>query len=246
MKVHHIHAFEDNFIFAVEQNKKLMIVDPGDASPVLNFLKTTGLSLDQILLTHCHHDHIGGVQKLIESSHHAVKILGPARLKEHGIIPDQILTEGSSFQFEKSQWQCMNLPGHTLDHMAYFNRDEKILFCGDILFSLGCGRLFEGSYEQGFDSLQRIKALPIDTKIYFAHEYTLTNCDFHLAEYHTQDYKNLRTKIVEQRLNNKDTVPSTLEFELNYNGFLKADNISDFKNLRIHRNHFTPTKDLSK
>jgi hydroxyacylglutathione hydrolase len=244
MRIHILHAFEDNFIFAIEINKKIMIVDPGEAEPVLQFLKSGDYLLDSILLTHCHHDHIGGVQKLLEQK--SVKVYGPNRLKEHSIVPDQVMTENSSFEFENTIWTAMHLPGHTLDHLAYFNSDEHILFCGDILFSLGCGRLFEGSFEQAYQSLQRIKSLPTQTKIYFAHEYTLTNCKFHLATFknETEKYRELCDKIQAQCQKNQSTVPTLLEHELKYNGFLRSQNIAEFSELRVLRNNFVPKKEL--
>ncbi len=244
MKIHLIHAFEDNFIFAIEINKKIMIVDPGDAKPVLQFLEAGNYTLDSILLTHCHHDHIGGVQELM--SQKSVKVYGPARLHEKSIPTTQVMSEDSTFEFENSTWKTMHLPGHTLDHLAYFNSDEQILFCGDILFSLGCGRLFEGSFEQAYHSLQRIKALPPKTKLYFAHEYTLTNCKFHLTafENESEKYQKIYKKIKEMRQNSQPTVPAILGEEIDSNGFLRAQNVAEFTALRVLRNNFVPQKDL--
>ena len=244
MNIHLIHAFEDNFIFAAEINKKIMLVDPGDAKPVLQFLKSGDYTLDTILLTHCHHDHIGGVHELLRQK--SVKVYGPALLQEKSIPTTQIMSEGSSFEFEGSSWKTMHLPGHTLDHLAYFNSNESILFCGDILFSLGCGRLFEGTFEQGYHSLQRIKALPLDTQIYFAHEYTLTNCKFHLAAFTDEKdkYQKILKTIQATRKNNEPTVPSLLKDEISSNGFLRAQNLAEFTALRVLRNNFISQKEL--
>ena len=239
MIVHRLTAFTDNYIFAIEKNNSLMIVDPGEAAPVLKFLNSSKLKLETILLTHCHQDHIGGVVELLETTKNLVQIIGPERLKEKAITPDLVVREGSIFQFQGIEWQSLHLPGHTLDHMAYFNAQEKIFFCGDILFSLGCGRLFEGSFEQAFESLQRFKRLPLETRIYFAHEYTLLNCDFHIQEFETSEYRQLRQEILKLRQANQPTVPSTLAFELKFNSFLKAPDLSAFTQLRKHRNDFS-------
>ncbi len=239
MKIHNIRAFTDNFIFVVEQNGSALVVDPGDAEVTQLFLKEHKLSLHSILITHCHHDHIGGVNELLKLNS-KTRVLGPSRVKDFGIDLDVELKEASSFEFQGSQWQCLHLPGHTLDHLAHFNLKDKILFCGDIIFSLGCGRLFEGSFEQAYLSMQRLKDLPMDTKIYCTHEYTLANCNFCIAEnlaLHAE-YSIVKNQILEKLKKGQDTVPTNLEFELQYNPFLKATSVEEFAKLRLKRNDF--------
>ena len=238
MKIHRLRAFNDNLIFVVEKNNLAMVVDPGDAAPVLQLLKDHNLDLHTILLTHCHNDHIGGVKDLF--SKYKARILGPSRLNEFGIVPTQVLDGTQNFEFEQTYWHCIDLPGHTLDHLGYYDAQQKVLFCGDVLFSLGCGRLFEGSFAQGYQSLQKIKDLPIDTQIYCAHEYTLANCNFHIAQKvePQKEYLELQKHITNCLSQNEDTIPTSLEHELKLNVFLKASSLEEFTSLRVNRNQF--------
>ncbi len=239
MKIHRIRAFADNFIFVVELNGQAMVVDPGESEGVFTFLREHQLRLHSILLTHCHNDHIGGVKDLAAQNEHA-RILGPSRLLEFGIKPNETLAEGVRFEFQNTEWQSLHLPGHTLDHLAYYQTKEKVLFCGDVLFSLGCGRLFEGSFEQAYHSLQKVKTLPSETQIYCAHEYTLANCNFHIEENLAphEDYLKLKRRIVDRLTKDQDTIPTPLEFELKYNSFLRASSLEEFTQLRQKRNQF--------
>ncbi len=239
MKIHQLHAFDDNFIFVVEKNEKAMVVDPGEADAVIKFLSEKNLKLEIILLTHCHQDHIGGVKQLIQR-YRDVKVLGPSRLVDFNISPDQILGDSKTFEFEQTYWQCFALPGHTLDHLGYYDAQKKVLFCGDVLFSLGCGRLFEGSFEQGYQSLQKIKSLDPETQVYCAHEYTLANCNFHIDAKiaPTQEYLELKSLIRERLSRNEDTIPTKLDFELKNNAFLIAQSLEEFTELRLKRNKF--------
>ncbi len=249
MKIHRIRAFSDNFIFVVEINAFAMVVDPGESAGVLSFLQEHHLKLHSILLTHCHHDHIGGAKELAQIQNNEgtrPRILGPSRLLDFDIVPDLILSEKSEFEFQGSHWQTLHLPGHTLDHLAYYEPKENILFCGDVVFSLGCGRLFEGSFEQAFTSLQKVKSLPINTQVYCAHEYTLANCNFHLDEKLTPigEYVKIKEQIVRRLANNQDTIPTLLEFELKYNVFLKSTTVEEFTQFRSKRNLFNNAAEI--
>ena len=161
-------AFTDNYIWLIEENGKATVVDPGDAEVVNNYLKEKNLELENILITHHHFDHTGGVKQLKET--HECIVYGPhdspfngveIKLKEH----DEISIHGSTFKI-------IEVPGHTLDHIAYYSEEQNTLFCGDTLFSGGCGRIFEGTPDQMYESLSKLSVLDLSTKIYCTHEYT--------------------------------------------------------------------------
>jgi len=231
-----IPAFADNYFFAVKKlsSNKVSIIDPGHAAPVISYLEHHQYQLQSIFITHHHSDHVGGANELKEK--YGVKIYGPS-----SVAPDIVLSEGSFFAIEDFKFQVLHLPGHTLDHLAFYQGQEGILFCGDILFSLGCGRLFEGSYEQMYTSLQRLKALPDKTAIFCAHEYTLRNLEFSLNYLEKGDvsyYEPLKKEVQKMRNNNIPTIPTSIEFEKKYNLFLKAKDLKEFHPLRKARNNF--------
>jgi hydroxyacylglutathione hydrolase len=215
-----IPAFNDNYIWLiVDDNKRCCVVDPGDAAPVIEFLESHQFTLTQIWLTHHHADHTGGVSAL-KGHYPDVDVYGPKSCRFEAI--DHRLEMGDTVMFADHHYQILALPGHTLDHIAYYG--EQTLFCGDVLFSAGCGRVFEGSYSQMFDSLNQIKALPANTKIYPTHEYTQANIDFALAA----DPTNLRLQHYQQQVlslrgENKPSLPTTLELELEINPFLRCE-----------------------
>lgn len=223
-----IPAFNDNYIWCLSNSnqREALIVDPGQAQPVLDHLTQQGLSLTTILITHHHHDHVGGVEELVKA-YPECRVIGPADSPFKGstnpIHPgDTVLWEGITFS-------SMAVPGHTLDHIAFFTSDTSVtgrplLFAGDTLFVSGCGRLFEGSPAQMRQSLASLRQLPDNTAVYCAHEYTLANLRFarswlpqsdELAEFEQQ--------CEQARANNKATVPSTLADEKRLNLFLRWD-----------------------
>lgn len=166
-------ALDDNYIWLPHDDQGAIAVDPGEAEPILSWLKQHGLSLEAILVTHHHGDHVAGIRELV--ARHPCPVYGPASATipalSHPVNEGMILELGLL-----SQVRVMEIPGHTLDHLAYLAGDW--LFCGDTLFSCGCGRLFEGTAAQMYDSLARIADLPDATLICCAHEYTLANVDF--------------------------------------------------------------------
>ncbi|HRO68582.1 MAG TPA: hydroxyacylglutathione hydrolase, partial [Pseudobdellovibrionaceae bacterium] len=175
-RVHLIPALQDNYIFCLRNGAEALIVDPGEAGPVRRFLRDNSLSLTGILITHHHHDHVGGVSDLLAEFSVPVWIPEADQGRfEFGGIP---LKEGDSLSHAGFQFRVWELPGHTLDHIAYVEETEKWIFSGDVLFGFGCGRLFEGSYEQAFASLQRFRDLSSETLVYCAHEYTVANLKF--------------------------------------------------------------------
>lgn len=218
-------AFNDNYLWLIDDGCRAMTVDPGDAEVVKNALIERGLQLDYILTTHHHGDHTGGVSEL--QAAFDAKVIGP----DSPNIPQvtQAVDDGQMIELMGITFTVIAVPGHTLDHIAYFAATpnplgQPILFCGDTLFAGGCGRVFEGSYAQMRHSLEKIKALPQDTRIHCAHEYTQANLNF--AKVVEPDNLALaqRVKTVsQQRASNIPTVPSLLADELATNPFLRYD-----------------------
>lgn len=236
MKIHLLPALQDNYFFVGERNGSAFVVDPGEASTVLDFLKTSGLRLENILVTHHHHDHIGGVAEIAEAHPHA-QILGPSPARtdftaKHVLPGDLLNVCGSTAH-------VIHLPGHTLNHLAYSFENERAVFVGDVLFGLGCGRLFEGTFEQGFESLQILKRLSPQTAVYCAHEYTVANLRFCESQGLTPPgWSEHASHIHQLRAANRPTVPLSLEAELRFNPFLTAPDAATFHKRRQSRNEF--------
>ncbi len=233
-----IPAFTDNYIFHFQTPDGLcVIVDPGDAEPVVEYLDKNKLKLDIILLTHHHHDHIGGTEALVKK--YDCEVWGPATEKARIPDMDKFLKDEKEYQLGDLSFHVFHTPGHTMGHICLYFDEERVLFCGDTLFSLGCGRVFEGTMRQMFDSLQTLKDLPDDTDVYCAHEYTLANAKFMISldPYH-REYKKIRDKIAKMREEGKITIPSKLGFEKDYNPFLTAININEFEERRKAKDAF--------
>lgn len=219
LKIFPIPAFDDNYIWAIHNTHELVVVDPGEAEPVLDFLKKEKLQLTAILITHHHGDHIGGNRELLK--HFDIPVYGPAHETINTVTHP--LEEGEEVLLPQLplKLQVMNIPGHTAGHIAYYGANH--LFCGDTLFGCGCGRLFEGTPEQMYISLQKLAQLPDETEIYCAHEYTLANIRFAKA------VEPLNSDIIrrfehDQHLRNqgKPTLPSTISMEKLTNPFLRC------------------------
>lgn len=218
--VHNIPAFTDNYFWLFQQLDSLRagIVDPGDAAPVLAALKRLNLTLEAILITHHHHDHTGGIDELLNQ--YSVPVYGPSGVSR----VTHVVTANSEITVANSQFKVLAIPGHTLDHIAYYNAGESLIFCGDTLFANGCGRLFEGTPAQMWHSLSQLASLPAETKIYCAHEYTQANTTFALAvEPENYALQQRAKEITALRLKHKPTVPSLLSTELATNPFLRAN-----------------------
>jgi hydroxyacylglutathione hydrolase len=218
-----IPAFTDNYIWLITNGHEAIVVDPGQAEPVLKALATYQLKLITILLTHHHQDHVGGVMELIEATH--AHVYGPAGEK----LPfcDTALTEGDQVSNEVLglNLSVLDVPGHTAGHIAYYGHfnNNPILFCGDTLFAAGCGRLFEGTAAQMTTSLAKFAALPSDTQVFCAHEYTLSNMRW--AAEVEPDNKALHSwqkTASEQRSQAIPTLPSTIRQELACNPFMRV------------------------
>ncbi|KGJ89931.1 hydroxyacylglutathione hydrolase [Colwellia psychrerythraea] len=221
-----IQAFNDNYIWALAEknNDKITLIDPGDAGVCIDYLQESNLVLSNILITHHHSDHVGGIKNLLEYAKlrkWQVTVYGPA--SENIAQLDITLKEGDAVTLADTHCQLnvLDLPGHTKGHIAYYNKD--ILFCGDTLFSGGCGRLFEGTPEQMHHSLSKLASLPANTLIYCAHEYTQANLAFALAvEPDNNDLHKYSELVALKRDKNQASIPSNIALERQINPFLRC------------------------
>ena len=226
-KIHLIPALNDNYIYMLEWENKIILIDPADELPVLKKLtqlNQTNTPKDliptHILITHHHLDHVAGNLSLKQKFN--CKIIGPDDSRIPGL--DQIVKEKESFTIGPFYFEVLFVPGHTSTHIAYYLPKEKVIFTGDSLFAGGCGRLFEGSPEEMLYSLKKIQSLPEETKIYCGHEYTLNNLEFaHSIEPSNKQINDRLEKVKEKRSNNQATIPSTLKLEKLTNPFLRAN-----------------------
>lgn len=220
LKIQPIKALVDNYIWAIHDSRHTIIVDPGEAKPVLEYLQKNHLELDAILLTHHHWDHTNGIQELLQHFP-SVPVYGS---KTDGVPSvTQWVKEGDEIHFPNfpSSIRVMDIPGHTLGHLAFLY--EEALFCGDTLFSCGCGRIFEGTASQMQHSLQKIAALPPKTNIYCGHEYTLANIAFaQMLDPSNMALENRRKQVEDLRSQGLPSLPVSLELELETNPFLRA------------------------
>jgi hydroxyacylglutathione hydrolase len=216
-----IPAFNDNYIWLViNQNKKqALCVDPGDAKPLLQYLEQKDLSLRAVLITHHHFDHINGLTELLKTFP-KLQVWAPEdqRIPHpcHRAIPAKAITINTF----PGSFEVLSTPGHTKPHLCYFNQELEALFCGDTLFSAGCGRLFEGTAKEMLNSLKTLKELPRTTKIYPAHEYTEQNLRF--ASHIEPDNQAIEQALTWSKIT-QCTLPSTLEKECEINPFLRSD-----------------------
>lgn len=220
-------VLKDNYIYILHEpiSKETAVVDPALAEPVLEFLIHRQWSLNYILNTHHHWDHIGGNTEL--KQHTNCQIM--ASVYDQQRIPgvDAAVSEGAHFYLGDQRVTIIDTPGHTLGHIAYYVPESHALFCGDTLFGMGCGRLFEGSAEQLWSSLQKFKALPQNTLVYCAHEYTQNNGDFALTlEPDNLDLQARLTNVRKRRQANLSTVPASIADELATNPFLRTNSIA--------------------
>lgn len=232
-----IPAFEDNYIWMIQHGQEALVVDPGEASPVIQALRSRSVSLSAILVTHHHADHMGGVSELLAH--------GPARVWAPGLdaydFPHTQLWGGEQLEFWGCAFDVMACPGHTAGHIAYFARpahQAPILFCGDTLFSAGCGRLFEGTPEQMTHSLEAFAQLPSESRVCCAHEYTLGNLRFAQAvEPHNPQVGAHLKRCEALRSQGLPTLPSSIEVERQINPFLRVREPEVIQAAQLHQPH---------
>ena len=239
MIVEIIRCLQDNYSYLVidKTNNSACVIDPGESVPIINFIKKNNINLKYILNTHHHYDHIGGNLELKKK--YGSKIIAFKDDKDQIPGIDILVQDNQTWKADNFEAKIYHTPGHTNGHIAFHFFNEKKIFTGDTLFSLGCGRIFEGTFEQMFNSLSRIKKLPKETEIYCGHEYTLQNSNFCIQ----QDPKNskLKNKIIEIKKKLEDglpTMPTILEEEIECNIFLKAQTIETFSKLRDLKDNF--------
>ena len=222
LSVKPIKAYQDNYIWLVSTNEGSIVVDPGESKKILNLIDNNEIDLKGVLITHHHFDHTNGLSDLLNER--GLEVYGPKN-NVNGI--NNIVKNNDKFTVIGIDFEVIEIPGHTLDHIAFysFNDGEPILFCGDTLFSGGCGRVFEGTFDQMFIALKKISKYPKETKIFCGHEYTLSNLKFALAvdennEDLIKEYDNIKN-IVDS---GNPSLPTILEKELKINPFLRCDN----------------------
>jgi len=240
IEIHPLPAFEDNYIWAIQSGDAVAVVDPGESAPVLRHLERTGAHLCAILVTHRHGDHTEGIAAL--TAHAAVPVFGPALENIVGVTHPLRGGETVSLPELGIEFEVIAVPGHTRGHVAYYHRG--LLFCGDVLFGGGCGRVFEGTMAEMQSSLARLAALPPDTAVYCAHEYTQANLRFARAvEPGNPALLERSATVAKLRAGHQPTVPSTLAEELATNPFLRWDAPAVIDAARVRRG--SPPRDAA-
>lgn len=225
-----IPAFDDNYIWCIHNQTSAYVVDPGDHAPVIQYLEQHALTLAGILVTHHHNDHIGGIKQLKNwQKNDRLSIIGPNTQRFPFVTTP--VGEGDNVPLESLSLslKVMEVPGHTSDHIAYIGEinASPVLFCGDTLFSAGCGRLFEGSAEQMHINFERFRRLQPETKVYCTHEYTLANLEFAVAVWpQNDDITQYQRKATTLREDNIPTLPSDIALELKINPFMNTQNVA--------------------
>ena len=239
MEIQIIPCLQDNYSYLIidKKNNTACVVDPSEADPIIKYLENNNIKLKFILNTHHHYDHVGGNKKLKEK--YGASVVGYKGDKERIPKIDILVNDQETWIYENFEAKVIHVPGHTLGHVCFYFYKEQSVFTGDTLFSLGCGRIFEGTYSQMFNSLMKLKKLPQNTKIYCGHEYTKQNSNFCIA--HDENNKKLKAMIkeIEIKLKNRmPTIPSTLKDELECNIFLRSNNKETFSKLRDLKDNF--------
>ena len=227
-------CLKDNYSFIIRDTKAdiVAVIDPSEFEPINNFIEKKYKKIDYILNTHHHFDHTGGNLDLQKK--YKAKIIGSK--KDEKRIPgiDVKLLNNEKFKLGNIEFKIFLIPGHTSGHICFYAESEKVIFTGDTLFSLGCGRVFEGTYSQMLNSLNLIKKLPIDTKIYCGHEYTKKNLDFCTKYEGNNNNLEEKKKWIRSRINqNQATIPITIKEELSTNIFLRCNNLALKKSLNL-------------
>lgn len=224
-KVTAIPAFTDNYIWCLHKEQNAVVVDPGEAKPVLDYLQNNAFKLTGILVTHHHFDHVGGIETLLQAFPN-IPVFGPNNPKITSITNHLIEDDSIVLPEINAKLSILETPGHTLDHIVYF--DEQHLFCGDTLFSGGCGRMFEGTPPVFWHSLQKLMNLPSHLGVYCTHEYTQANLAFaQHVDPHNEDLKTYSAWVDSKRAADQITLPSSIAQEIAINPFLRCGIDSD-------------------
>lgn len=237
--VHIVPVLSDNYAYVLRDEVEdfTAVVDPGEAAPVEKFLDDNEWALNLVLNTHHHGDHIGGNAALMDR--YGCPLAAPEA--ERGRIDDITfgLTEGEDFDLAGEPVTIFDTPGHTAGHICLYMPQSRALFAGDTLFSLGCGRIFEGTPKQMFDSIQKLKSLPDETRLFCGHEYTASNGEFAMSLFPENETLHLRLQMVRAlRAKGRPTLPVTLGLEKQTNPFLIADNLKQFALYRRLKDNF--------
>ena len=239
MRIQIIPCLQDNYSYLIidETKNNACVIDPSEANPIIKYLEENKIKLQFILNTHHHHDHVGGNKRLKEK--YGARVLGYQGDKKRIPEIDIQLKDQETWIYENFEAKIIHIPGHTLGHIGFYFYKEDSVFTGDTLFSLGCGKIFEGTYTQMFNSLMKLKALPQNTKIFCGHEYTRQNSKFCISQ--DQNNEKLKAKINEIEIKIKNglfTIPSTIKEELECNIFLRSNNLETFSKLRDLKDNF--------
>ena len=239
MEIKIIPCLQDNYSYLIvdKENNTACVIDPSEAEPVIRYLENNKIKLKFILNTHHHYDHVGGNQELKRK--YGASIIGYRGDKERIPDIDILINDQETWIQDNFEAKIIYIPGHTLGHICFYFYKEESVFTRDTLFSLGCGKIFEGTYSQMFNSLMKLKALPQNTKIFCGHEYTKQNSKFCIT--HDKKNENLKAKIDVIDVKLKDglpTIPSTIKDELECNIFFRSDNVETFSKLRDLKDNF--------
>ena len=224
LSIEPIKAFEDNYIWLLTTNEGSIVIDPGESSKIKSLIDNNEIDLKGVLITHHHYDHTNGLNDLSDNG--MLDIYGP----ENNIVEiNKRVKDSDRISIIGLDFEIIEVPGHTLDHIAFysFNENMPILFCGDALFSGGCGRIFEGTHRQMYDSLNKLASLPKHTKVYCGHEYTLSNLKFAIeVDTENKDLLDEYNHVKKLNISKNPSLPSTLDKELKINPFLRCNNMS--------------------
>ncbi len=222
LNVHQFACLSDNYGFLARDaaTGKTAVIDTPDADAILRELRKLGWSLDLILNTHWHPDHAGGNAALQAAT--GATVVGPAEVARLGAAPDRVIAQGEQVMLGETRFEIIDVGGHTLGHIAYWDAADEIAFVGDAIFAMGCGRMFEGDPDQFWTSLSRLAALPDATVLYCAHEYTAANARFALSVDKDAAVEARAARVFELRARGEPTVPTTVAQEKATNPFLRA------------------------
>ena len=237
-QIHLIPILKDNYVFLIEgHNNECLVIDPGDTAPILQELQKRNLTLTHILNTHHHWDHTDGNIEIKKATN--CTIVGPEQERTHIPGLDKGLIEGDTFSWQNLSFEIIHTPGHTAGHITYYEPQLKAAFVGDVIFSMGCGRLFEGTSADAYGAFQKILSLPDETMIYCAHEYTLANAKFAMeVETDNQALQMRHEEVKELRRKKQPTIPVSLKTEKETNPFLRCQTMESFAKLRHFRDHY--------